>query len=257
MELLAKAKVDAVVIDTAHGDSGGVVEMVKYCARHYPNIDVVAGNVSEPESAKCLAKAGAAGVKVGQGPGSICTTRIIAGVGCPQVTAIYNCAKVLRGSGVSVNGDGGAEHSGDLSIGIGAGADSIMLGRLLAGTTESPGEIIIRPTDGKRVKVYRGMGSLEAMMESAACRERYGQEEVPADQLVPQGVKAEVDFQGDVSKIVFQLLGGLRDGMGYLGVKTIPELQKRADFHRMSSSGLEESHPHGLGTIKEAPNYKG
>ena len=255
MELLAKARVDVVVIDTAHGDSGSVIEMVKYCKRHYPKIDVVAGNISEPESAKALARAGADGVKVGQGPGSICTTRIIAGVGCPQVTAVYNCAKVLRGSGVPVNGDGGVEHSGDLSVCLGAGADSIMVGKLLAGTTESPGEIIIRP-DQKQKKVYRGMGSLEAMKDSKASKERYGQGDATADKLVPEGVKTEVNFQGDVSKIVYQLLGGLRSGMGYLGARTIAELQKRADFHRITSAGLQESHPHGLGRIEDAPNYR-
>lgn len=255
MELLAKAKVDVVVIDSAHGDSGGVIAMIKYCKRHYPNIDVVAGNVSEPASAKTLARAGADGVKVGQGPGSICTTRIIAGVGCPQETAIYNCAKVLRGSGVPVCGDGGVEQSGDLPIGLGAGASTIMLGRLLAGTTESPGEIVIHP-DGKQVKVFRGMGSLGAMKDSQAARERYGQADVAADKLVPEGVETEVDFQGDVVKIIYQMLGGLRSGMGYCGAKTIEELQKKADFHRITHAGLQESHPHGLGAIKDAPNYR-
>ena len=254
MELLAKAKVDVVVIDTAHGDTKGVIAMVKYCKRHYSNIDVVAGNVAEPEGARDLARAGADGVKVGIGPGSICTTRLVAGVGCPQVSAVYDCANVLRGSGVPVNGDGGVEHSGDLSVGLGAGADSIMIGRLFAGTTESPGELIVLP-DGRRIAIYRGMGSLSALRESAASRERYGQTDVPVDKLVPQGVETEIEYQGPVYKIVYQLVGGLRAGMGFCGAGTIPELQKKADFRRITNAGWEESRPHGLGKIKDAPNY--
>ena len=254
MELLANAKTDVVVIDTAHGDSAGVIDMVKHCKRHHPNIDVVAGNISEPESAKRLTEAGADGIKVGQGPGSICTTRIIAGVGCPQVTAVYNCSKALRGSGVPVCADGGIEYSGDITIALAAGANTVMLGKLLAGTTESPGEVIFRQ-DKKQVKVYRGMGSLGAMRDNKASRERYGQASSPEDKLIPEGIESEIDFKGDVSNIVHQLLGGLRSGMGYCGAKNITELQKTADFHRITIAGLKESHPHGLDQVKKAPNY--
>jgi IMP dehydrogenase len=254
MKLLSKAKVDVVVIDTAHGDSKAAIEAIKYCKKTYPKIDVVAGNISEADSAKRLVKAGADGVKVGQGPGSICTTRIIAGIGCPQVTAVYNCAKALRGSGVPVCADGGIEYSGDITIALAAGADSVMLGKLLAGTTESPGEIIYRH-DKKQMKVYRGMGSLGAMIDNKASRERYGQAGNSADKLVPEGIESEIDYKGDISFIIFQLIGGLRSGMGYCGAETILELQKKADFYRITAAGIKESHPHGLERIKKAPNY--
>lgn len=255
MELLAKAKVDVVVVDTAHGDSAGVIEIVKYCKRHYPNIDVVAGNVSEADSAKRLAKAGADGIRVGQGPGSICTTRMIAGVGCPQVTAVYNCSKILRGSGVPVCADGGIELSGDIPIALATGAGSVMLGRLLAGTKESPGEVIFRE-DREQVKVYRGMGSLGAMKDNQASRERYGQAGTSADKLVPEGVETEEPYKGEVSNIIHQLVGGLKSGMGYCGAKTVPDFQAKADFHRITPAGLRESQPHGLGDrVKKAPNY--
>ena len=254
MELLAKAKADIVVIDTAHGDSLGVLETVKYCKRNYPKIDIIAGNISEDYSAKRLARAGADGVRVGQGPGSICTTRIIAGVGCPQLTAVYNCSKILRGSGVTVCADGGIEYSGDITIALGAGADTVMLGKLLAGTTQSPGDVLFGE-NGKQAKVYRGMGSLGAMKENQASRERYGQAENAGNKLVPEGVEGEIDFKGDVSNIIHQLLGGLRSGMGYIGAKTILDLQKRMDFRMITSAGLQESHPHGLSSYKKAPNY--
>lgn len=256
MDLLAEAKADAVVIDTAHGDSKGVMEMVRYCKRKYPNIDIVAGNVSEAESAKRLAKAGADGVKVGQGPGSICTTRIVAGVGCPQVTAVYACAKALRGSGVPVCADGGIVNSGDIPIALAVGASTVMLGKLLAGTTESPGDVILGQND-KRVKVYRGMGSLAAMKQSQASRERYQQGGNEPSKLVPEGIESEVPFKGDVSGVLELLIGGLRSGMGYCGAGTIADLQKRADFWRITDAGLKESHPHGLEYFKKAPNYGG
>ena len=256
MELLAKAKVDVVVVDTAHGDSKAVIDTVKYCKNNYPQIDVVAGNISEAESAKHLVEAGVDGIKVGQGPGSICTTRIIAGIGCPQVTAVYNCAKALRGSGVPVCADGGIEYSGDITIALSAGADNIMLGKLLSGTTESPGEIIYRH-DKKQVKVYRGMGSLGAMIDNRASRERYGQADSTVNKLVPEGIESEVNYKGDVSFILFQLAGGLRSGMGYCGAKNIRDLQQKADFYRITSAGAKESHPHGLDNIKKAPNYGG
>jgi IMP dehydrogenase len=256
MELLAKARVDVVVIDTAHGNSKGVVEAVKFCKRNYPHIDVVAGNVSEPDGARRLARAGADGIRVGQGPGSICTTRIIAGVGCPQVTAVYKCAKILRGSGVPVCADGGIENSGDISVAIAAGADTVMLGKILAGTTESPGDVIPGPGN-TRVKVYRGMGSLSAMKENKASAARYGQAEKPAEKLVPEGVETRVPFKGDVSNILYQLLGGLRAGMGYCGTKTIVDLQMHGDFNQITRAGLEESHPHGIGEFEKTPNYGG
>lgn len=254
LELLSRQKVDVIVIDTAHGNSKDVVEVVKYCKKHYPDIDVVAGNISEGDAAKRLVDAGADGLKVGQGPGSICTTRIVAGIGCPQVTAIYNCAKAVRGSGVPICADGGIEKSGDITIALGAGADSVMLGSLLAGTTESPGETMYR--EGKPVKMYRGMGSLDAMLSNQASRERYGQEGIASDKLVSEGVKSWLNFKGNVAPIVFQLTGGLRAGLGYLGAETIVILQQEADFYLITNSGLKESNPHGLDYIEQEVNSR-
>jgi len=253
MDLLSSAKVDVVVIDTAHGDSKGVLEMVKYCKKRYPEIDVVAGNVSEGASAKRLAMAGVDGIRVGQGPGSICTTRVIAGVGCPQVSAVYSCERALRGSGVFLCADGGIEFSGDITIALAAGASTVMLGKLLAGTTESPGEVILQ--HDQHFKAYRGMGSLSAMKQNLASRERYGQGESDKDKLVPEGIESQVPFKGDVEKVIEQLVGGLRSGMGYCGAKDIPTLQKNAIFHRVTSAGMAESHPHGVEQIVRAPNY--
>lgn len=255
MEILSKEEVDVVVIDTAHGDSQAVIEAVQFCKKYYPNIDVVAGNISEGKSAERLVGAGADGIRVGQGPGSICTTRVVAGIGCPQVTAVYNCEKAIRSSGVPICADGGIEFSGDISIALAAGASSVMLGKLLAGTTESPGTVIYK--NGRAIKNYRGMGSLGAMLDNQASRERYGQSGSTADKLVPEGIEGEVDYKGHLSLIINQLLGGLRSGMGYLGAKNIPALQEKADFNRISGIGLKESHPHGLTGIKDAPNYKG
>jgi len=254
-EMLAERGVDVLVIDTAHGDSGAVLETLKQLKKKYSKIDIVAGNVSEGESAERLAKAGADGVKVGQGPGSICTTRVVAGIGCPQVTAIYNCARALRGLDVPVCADGGIEYSGDITVALAAGADSVMLGRMLAGTTETPGEVIIR--NGLPVKQYRGMGSLGAMEASQASRERYRQRDASKDKLVPEGVEAVVPYKGEVEKIIFQILGGVRSGLGYVGVADIAELQAKADFYYISTAGLSESHPHGITMEKEAPNYFG
>ncbi len=252
MNLLSKELVDVVVIDTAHGDSQSVFDTIKYCKKEYPHIDVVAGNISEGASAKRLVKAGVDGIKVGQGPGSICTTRIIAGIGCPQVTAIYNCCKAIRGSGVPICADGGIEYSGDIPIALGCGASTVMLGKALAGTEESPGKIEQRASGP--TKIYRGMGSEDAMIDSKASRERYGQTD--KEKLVPEGVETEIPFNGNVSKIIFQLQGGLRSGMGYVGAKNITKLQEKADFHRISASGLKESHPHGIIITKEVSNYK-
>lgn len=255
MELLSRRKTDVVVIDTAHGDSEGVIEALKFCKKNYPSIDVVAGNISEPEAAKRLEKAGADGVRVGQGPGSICTTRIVAGIGCPQVTASYNCAKAVRGSGIGVCADGGIEYSGDVPIALGTGATCVMLGKALAGTKESPGEIFFR--DGKAVKIYRGMGSLEAMIDHRTSRERYGLAgNTAADKLVPEGVKGDVDYKGEVSAVVFYFVEGTKSGFGYVGAQNVPEFQAKADFRRISNAGLKESHPHGLSNIQDSPNYR-
>ncbi len=243
-ELLSEAGVDVIVIDTAHGDSKNVFEALKALKQKFPNIDIVVGNVSEGASAKRLADAGADGIKVGQGPGSICTTRIIAGIGCPQVSAVYNCVKALQGMDVPICADGGIKHSGDIPIAIGAGADSVMLGRSLAGTTETPGSI--KDTAQGRFKVYRGMGSLGAMRASKASRERYRQADASKDKLVPEGVESVVPYQGDVASVLFKQIGGLRAGMGYVGADTIKSLQEKADFHRISNAGLAESHPHDV-----------
>jgi IMP dehydrogenase len=257
IDLCVRKGADVIVIDTAHADSKGVysmLDMFKEVRANYSNIDIVAGNVSEADSAKRLTDAGADGIKVGQGPGSICTTRIVAGIGCPQVTAIFNCSKAIRGSGVPVCADGGIEYSGDITIAIASGAETVMLGNLLSGTLESPGDVILR--QGLPVKRYRGMGSLGAMEKSKASRERYGQAECASGKLVPEGVEGVVPFKGTVAPLICQLLGGLRSGMGYLGASTILELQEKADFFRISGAGLGESHPHGITITEEAPNYR-
>lgn len=255
MELLSRQGVDVVVIDTAHGHTGEMLKALKFCKKEYSHIDVVAGNISEPEAALFLAKAGADGIRVGQGPGSICTTRIVAGIGCPQVTAVYNCAKAVRGYGIGVCADGGIEYSGDIPIALGAGGTCVMLGKVLAGTKESPGDYFFR--NGKAYKVYRGMGSLEAMVDHRTSRERYGLAgDTAADKLVPEGVKGEVDYKGEVSAVVFQFVEGTKHGFGYLGAKNIPIFQARADFHRISNAGLKESHPHGLSNIQDTTNYR-
>jgi len=243
-KLLTEAGVDVIVIDTAHGDSKNVYDALKEIKTNFPNIDVVVGNVTEAASAKRLADAGADGVKVGQGPGSICTTRIVAGIGCPQVTAVYNCAKALRGMNVPIIADGGIRNSGDIPIALGAGASCVMLGRSLAGTTETPG--VVKDTPQGQFKVYRGMGSLGAMRASKASRERYRQDKVSNDKLVPEGVESVVPYQGDVANVLFKQIGGLRSGMGYVGANSIASLQEKSDFHRISNAGLAESHPHDV-----------
>jgi IMP dehydrogenase len=245
-ERLIASGCDVIVIDTAHGDSKNVYDTLRVLKSHY-NTDVVVGNISEPESAKKLADAGADGIKVGQGPGSICTTRIVAGVGCPQVTAVYECSKIIRGSGIPICADGGIRNSGDIPVAIVAGADCVMLGRMLAGTTEAPGAV--RPTPTGLVKVYRGMGSLGAMQASRASRERYRQGDVPKGKLVAEGVETIIPFEGDVEPLLQKYIGGLRAGMGYVGAQTIAELQEKADFRRMSGAGLTESHPHDVTVI--------
>lgn len=248
---LVKAQVDALVIDTAHGHSKGVVEMLKRIKAKYPEKDVVAGNIATPEAAKLLVSAGADAVKVGIGPGSICTTRVIAGVGVPQLSAIYNVSKAIKDTGVPVIGDGGIRYSGDIVKGLAAGADSIMAGSLFAGVEESPGETILY--QGRKFKAYRGMGSIEAMQQGS--KDRYFQDmEEDIKKLVPEGIAARVPYKGSLYEVLYQLLGGLRAGMGYCGAANIKELQK-AKFTRISNAGVQESHPHDVSITREAPNY--
>ena len=257
IEELVKKQVDAVVIDTAHADSKNVLEFLKAVKQQYPCLDVVAGNISEPESAQRLCEAGADGIKVGQGPGAICTTRVVAGIGCPQITAVYSCAKVAGHYNIPICADGGIKYSGDIPKALGSGAHSVMLGSLLAGTDESPGERIFK--DGRQWKFYRGMGSLGAMMDNRACRERYGQSspegETEGRKLVPEGVEGMVPYKGKVEDVIFQYIGGLRSGMGYVGAANIEELREKARFHRVTQAGQREAHPHDIVITKEAPNY--
>ena len=251
-KMLYKAGVDAIVIDTAHAHTKSVLKIIKDVKKLYPNIDIVAGNVATADAAKFLAKAGVDGVKVGIGPGSICTTRIIAGVGYPQLSAIYNVSKALKGSDISVIADGGVKHTGDITKAIAAGADCVMLGSLLAGTLESPGETIIY--EGRKFKTYRGMGSVEAMEKGS--KERYFQSSIKdKNKLVPEGIVGRVPYKGSVVESMFQFIGGLKSGMGYCGAKDIKELQKNSKFVQISRAGLDESHPHDITITKESPNY--
>jgi IMP dehydrogenase len=252
VEALINASVDAIVIDTAHGHTKNVVSILREIKRNYPAIDVVAGNIGTPEAAKKLAKEGADGVKVGIGPGSICTTRIIAGVGIPQLSAVYNVARAIEGSGIPVIADGGIRYSGDIIKALAAGADSIMAGSLFAGVEESPGETIIY--NGRKFKTYRGMGSIEAMHQGS--KDRYFQDvEDDIKKLVPEGIEARVPYKGTLSEVIYQMTGGLRAGMGYLGTPNIPALQKDSKFVRITNSGIIESHPHDVTITREAPNY--
>lgn len=252
VEALVAAQVDAIAIDTAHGHTRGVIEMLKEIRKIYPDLQIIAGNIGTPEAAKKLVDEGADAVKVGIGPGSICTTRVIAGVGIPQLSAIFNVARALRGSGIPVIADGGIRYSGDIVKAIAAGADTIMAGSLFAGVEESPGETII--FSGRKFKSYRGMGSIEAMQLGS--KDRYFQDvEDDIRKLVPEGIAARVPYKGTLSEVVFQLIGGLRAGMGYCGAKDISELQKSSRFVRVTGSGVIESHPHDVTITREAPNY--
>lgn len=246
---LVKAGVDVLVLDSAHGHSKNIIEKVKEVKKAYPNVPVIAGNIATGEAAEALIKAGADCVKVGIGPGSICTTRVVAGIGCPQVTAIYDVAEVAKKYNIPVIADGGLKYSGDIPKAIAAGADVVMMGSLLAGCEESPGEFEIY--QGRRFKVYRGMGSIAAM--ECGSKDRYFQ--TGSKKLVPEGVEGRVPYKGPVSDTIFQLLGGLRSGMGYCGTKTIPELKENGKFVRITGAGLKESHPHDIYITKEAPNY--
>ena len=249
---LVNAGVDAVIIDTAHGHTQGVVNVLKLVKEKFPNLDVIVGNIATPEAAKFLVDNGADGVKVGIGPGSICTTRVVAGVGFPQFSAVLEVAAVLKGTGVPVIADGGIRYTGDIPKAIAAGADSVMLGSLLAGTMESPGETII--FEGRKYKSYRGMGSVEAMQEGS--KDRYFQDvEDDVKKLVPEGIVGRVPYKGELNESMQQFVGGLRAGMGYCGSKDIPTLQETGRFVRITASGINESHPHDVTITKEAPNY--
>ncbi len=252
-DALAAAGVDVLVIDTSHGHNRGVIDSVK-AVRDRTGLPIIAGNIATAEAAAALIDAGADAVKVGIGPGSICTTRVVAGVGVPQITAIHDCARAVAGREVTVIADGGVQLSGDIAKAIAAGADSVMLGSLLAGVDESQGEIVLH--QGERYKEYRGMGSLGAMKGRSYSKDRYFQGEVTdADKLVPEGIEGRVAYKGPVSNILYQLVGGLRMAMGYCGAETVADLQTRARFVRITAAGLRESHPHDITMTKEAPNY--
>jgi IMP dehydrogenase len=253
VELLVAAGVDVVVVDTAHGHSQGVLDRVKWVKRRFPQVEVIGGNIATAEAALALRDAGADGVKVGIGPGSICTTRIVAGVGVPQITAISNVSKALEGSGIPCIADGGIRFSGDISKALAAGASSVMMGSMFAGTEEAPGEIILY--QGRSYKSYRGMGSLGAMSDGSA--DRYFQDASNnADKLVPEGIEGRVPYKGSVLAILYQLVGGVRSSMGYCGCATIDELREKAQFVEITSAGMRESHVHDVQITKEAPNYR-
>ena len=252
VEALVNANVDAIVIDTAHAHSLGVISILKEVKRNYTGIDVIAGNIGTAEAAKTLAKEGVDGLKVGIGPGSICTTRVVAGVGIPQISAIYDVAKAVKGCNIPIIADGGIRYSGDIIKAIAAGADSIMAGSIFAGVEESPGETIIY--NGRKFKSYRGMGSIEAMQQGS--KDRYFQDvEDDIKKLVPEGIAARVPYKGALSEVVYQMIGGLRAGMGYLGAKDIVVLKKNAKFVRVTGAGIIENHPHDVTITRESPNY--
>ena len=253
VEALVAAGVDVIVVDTAHGHSQGVLERVRWVKQHFPHIEVIGGNIATADAAKALVEHGADGVKVGIGPGSICTTRIVAGVGVPQISAIANVAEALKGTGVPVIADGGVRYSGDVSKAIAAGADAVMMGSMLAGTEEAPGDVFL--FQGRQYKSYRGMGSVGAMKDGAA--DRYFQEDNSAnvDKLVPEGIEGRVAYKGTVNAILFQLIGGVRASMGYCGCRTIAEMHEKAAFVEITAAGMRESHVHDVQITKEAPNY--
>ncbi len=253
VEELVKARVDILVVDSAHGHSEGVMSTVKMIKKEFKGIPVIAGNVATAAATRDLIKAGADAVKVGIGPGSICTTRVIAGVGVPQITAIEECAKAALKTKTPIIADGGIKHSGDIVKALAAGASLVMMGGILAGTWEAPGEVVLDKKK-KKFKVYRGMGSLEAM--KAGSKDRYLQGSIKEDKkLVPEGIVGKVPYKGSVDEVVYQLVGGLRSGMGYCGAKNISELWKKSEFVRITNAGLRESHPHDLVDIQAAPNY--
>jgi len=253
VEKLAAAGVDVIVVDTAHGHSAGVIERVRWVKKHYPNIQVIGGNIATAGAARALAEAGADAVKVGIGPGSICTTRIVAGVGVPQITAIADVAQALEGTGIPLIADGGIRYSGDVSKALAAGASTCMMGGMFAGTEEAPGEVVL--FQGRSYKSYRGMGSLGAMADGSA--DRYFQDpNNNVDKLVPEGIEARVPYKGSVIAIIFQLVGGIRASMGYCGSATIADLHAQAEFVEITAAGVRESHVHDVQITKEAPNYR-
>jgi IMP dehydrogenase len=253
VEALIKSNVDVVVIDTAHAHSEGVLQMIKKIKKKFPELQLIAGNVGTAEATIDVIKAGADCVKVGIGPGSICTTRVVAGVGVPQISAIMECASAAKKYNIPIIADGGIKQTGDIAKAIAAGADSVMIGSLFAGTDESPGEQVLY--EGRSYKVYRGMGSLEAMKKGS--KDRYFQDvEDDIKKLVPEGIEGRVPYKGPLSETVYQMIGGLRAAMGYCGVKNIKELQTKTKFVKMTEAGLRESHPHDVIITKEAPNYR-
>jgi len=253
VELLVAAGVDVLVVDTAHGHSQGVLDRVKWIKKNFPNVDVIGGNIATAAAAKALLEYGADAVKVGIGPGSICTTRIVAGVGVPQISAIANVAQALKGTGVPCIADGGVRFSGDISKALAAGASSVMMGSMFAGTEEAPGEVILY--QGRSYKSYRGMGSIGAMADGSA--DRYFQDAASkSDKFVPEGIEGRVPYKGSVLAILFQLVGGVRQSMGYCGCRTIDELREKAEFVEITSAGMRESHVHDVQITKEAPNYR-
>jgi IMP dehydrogenase len=254
VEALVEAGVDVIVVDTAHGHSQGVLDRVAWVKKHFPDMQVIGGNIATAEAARALANAGADGVKVGIGPGSICTTRIVAGVGVPQVSAIANVAKELEGTGIPLIADGGIRYSGDVAKALAAGAYSIMVGSMFAGTEEAPGEVELY--QGRSYKSYRGMGSLGAMTGSEGSSDRYFQESSEAEKLVPEGIEGRVPFKGPLTPVVHQLLGGVRSSMGYTGCANIEEMRTKPGFVRVTGAGMRESHVHDVTITKEAPNYR-
>ncbi|MCC2633524.1 MAG: guaB [Ramlibacter sp.] len=256
VEALVKAGVDAIVVDTAHGHSKGVIERVRWVKQNYPQVDVIGGNIATGSAARALVEAGADAVKVGIGPGSICTTRIVAGVGVPQITAIDNVATALAGSGVPLIADGGVRYSGDIAKAIAAGASTVMMGGVFAGTEEAPGEIVLY--QGRSYKSYRGMGSIGAMQQGSA--DRYFQEATSTnpntDKLVPEGIEGRVPYKGSLVSIVYQMAGGVRAAMGYCGCASIDEMRSKAEFVQITTAGIRESHVHDVQITKEAPNYR-
>jgi IMP dehydrogenase len=247
---LVLAGVDALVVDTAHGHSKGVMEVVKRLRKAYPKIQLVAGNVGTAEGTTALIQLGVDGVKVGIGPGSICTTRIVAGIGVPQLTAVYECVQAAKKADVPIIADGGIRYSGDIVKAMAAGASCVMLGNLLAGTDESPGEVVF--LEGRRFKIYHAMGSLAAMKRGS---DRYPQSDREGQKFVPEGVEGRVAYRGTLASCVFQLVGGLKAGMGYAGAKSLPDLRNKARFVRITNAGLQESHPHHIAITSEPPNY--
>ncbi len=254
IEALVAAGVDVIVVDTAHGHSQGVLDRVAWTKRQFPDLQVIGGNIATGDAARALVDVGADAVKVGIGPGSICTTRIVAGVGVPQITAIDNVATALEGSGIPLIADGGVRYSGDLSKAVVAGAYSVMMGSMFAGTEEAPGEVEL--FQGRSYKSYRGMGSLGAMASSQGSSDRYFQENSEADKLVPEGIEGRVPYKGPVGPVIHQLMGGLRSSMGYTGCRTIDEMRTRPQFVRITNAGITESHVHDVQITKEAPNYR-